>query len=208
MDVNDQLFGVGRLGGALGVCGLDCFGMGSGRARARPDKAAPGRRTPRRVVKGFLSVFFILLAFTCAQAIQLNQYRDNLKRAVGALDSLAQNEETESAESYAARSSQTLDGVRTLVPIRQTVEWKSETFEVDNAWLHVELDKFRNAKAEERPELLKKATERLQALEQRVGELESPAKTYASNKEEENRKLKEILQRPEYARKAKGESAI
>ncbi len=48
----------------------------------------------------------------------------------------------------------------------------------------------------------------MQALEQRIAEVESLASTRATNKDEARRKLKEILQRPGYGSKAKGKNAI
>ena len=60
----------------------------------------------------------------------------------------------------------------------------------------------------ERPELLRRITERLQALEERITELQTPGAGKVSNKAEASRKLAEILQRPEYARKVTQQSAL
>jgi Domain of unknown function (DUF4129) len=148
------------------------------------------------------------MTFTSAEAIQLKDYHDNVKRAVTALDSLVQSDETESLEAYAVRSNETVAAVRNLLPSHQTIEWNSETLTADNTWLHQELDKYQDAKGKEPYAQLRATTERLQALEQRLADLDGPPGNRATNKEEENRKLKEILQRSEYSRKVKGESAV
>jgi hypothetical protein len=155
-----------------------------------------------------LCIGFLIIVAPAIHAIPIKEYHAKVRQAVSALDSLAQSDETETAWNYGVRSAETVSGVRQLLPHNQTVEWDGATLTVDNSWLHQELDKYSNAKYEERLDLLRRTTERLQALAQRIADVESPGSSRTTNKAEESRKLKEILQRSEYARKAKGESAI
>lgn len=143
-----------------------------------------------------------------ASAISLKEYHAHVRHAVTALDSLAQVDETEDASAFASRSTETIKGVRTLLPATETVEWNGTSFNVDNSWLHHDLDNYESAKDVERAELLKRTTERLQAIAERLAEAEQPGSANRANKTEESRKLAEILQRAEYARKVKGESFI
>ena len=153
-------------------------------------------------------VTFLIVAPAVVQAISIKEYHANIRQAVTALDSLAQSDETENTWDYATRSVETVSGVRKLLPAKQTVEWAGTTFAVDNSWLHHELDKYSSAKNEERLDILRKTTERLQALEQRMAEVESPGSIRVTDKAEARRKLKEILQRSGYGIKPKGQNAI
>ncbi len=153
----------------------------------------------------------VALVFICAasvSAIPVREYHSNLRQAVSALDSLAQSDETESSSAYETRRNETFAGVRQLLPTRQTIESGNETLNLDNSWLHRELDKFNQATNEERPGLLRQITQRLQALEQRIEEFETASGSRSSDKAESNRKMREILARPEFAVKPKEQSAI
>lgn len=162
-------------------------------------------RSVRRICFG-LAVLFSWTVTVCA--IPLSEYHSNIRQAVSALDSLSQSDETESSEAYETRRTETLAGVRKLLPANQSVEVGDATLTVDNRWLHLELDKYSNATHVERADLVSLTTERLQALEQRIDEFEKASPARENNKAEASRKLKEILLRPEYAAKAKGQSAI
>jgi hypothetical protein len=87
------------------------------------------------------------------------------------------------------------------------VEWEETSFKVDNLWLHRELEKFEKAPTAEQRESLTFITERLQALAQRLEEIEK-AKPTSASKADATKKLDEILQRPEYARGRKEVSAL
>ena len=164
-----------------------------------------GNRRCRQVLPAIAVVFVCVIT---AVAIPTGEYHSNIRQAVTALDTLAQVDETESNSAYETRRNETFTGVRRLVPKDQTIESGDETFNIDNSWLHDELDKLNNASSEERSALLKQTTERLQALEQRLDEFEKASANRSNDKEAASRKLKEILARSEYAVKPKGQSAI
>ena len=163
----------------------------------------------RRLVARSLFVVSLLLLLTNATlAIPVRDYHKHVQQAVTELDSLAQVDENENAAAYELRRTETLVSVRTLLPETERVEWNGASFNVDNSWLHQELDKYSKAPNAERASLLKRTTERLQAIAERITQLEKPAAGGLGNKAAENRKLAEILQRPEYARKVKQQSAL
>lgn len=161
-----------------------------------------GKHLRRIAVAGFV----LIIIAVPAHAVSFDEYRDQVKRAVTALDSLAQTDEEESVFDYAQRSAATVQGVRDVLPRSQTVEWDGTTFNVDNSWLHEELDKLSHSQQAEHARILERAKERLLAVAERLNAGMGPAN--GNDKAEASRKLSEILQRPEYAQKAKGQSFL
>ncbi|HCX28724.1 MAG TPA: hypothetical protein DHU55_02980 [Blastocatellia bacterium] len=149
----------------------------------------------------------LLFAAPAIRAMPLTDYQKQIQQASTALDTLAQINETEDAPAYEARSAETVDGVRRLLPKTEAVEWNGTTFNVDNSWLHQDLDKYKTIKGSERTTLRTRISERLRAIDERLTELQAPGPLNAG-KAEESRKLAEILRRPEYARQVKKESAL
>jgi hypothetical protein len=166
----------------------------------------------RRGPAAFLRVLFLLSLLVAwassARAITLNEYQKQIRQAVTALDSLSYRDETEVVTAYEKRSLETATAVRNLIPKTQTVEWNGVEFTADNSWLHHDLDKYGSIMKRERPELAAQMTERLQAIADRLTELLTPGAGNQPGKDETSRKLAEILQRPEYARKVTQTSAI
>jgi hypothetical protein len=155
-------------------------------------------------------IFTLLLlhaSLSVSFATPLSEYQRRLQQAINALDTLGQSDESEMETARSARIAETLNAVRTTLPETQSVEWTGASVRVDNAWLHRELEDYERAAPTERDNSLALITERLQALEQRVAEIES-AVAATANKAQASKKLAEILQRPEYARHAKQTSAL
>jgi hypothetical protein len=166
----------------------------------------PGKQTGSLLRRIALAAFVLLIIVVPAHAISFDEYQDQVKRAVTALDSLAQTDEEESAFDYAQRSAETVQAVRNVLPRSQTVEWDGTTFNVDNAWLHEELDKLSKINQAEHARVIQRIKERLQAVAERLNAVKSPAG--GNGKTEASRRLSEILQRPEYAHKAKSQSFL
>jgi len=168
-------------------------------------------RTDRRLFFGLRmlgAVGLLFVGVSTVQAIPINEYHRHVRQALTALDALAQSDETESDAAYAVRDAQTIQGVRGLLPPTESVELKDETFNVDNSWLHKDLDVFASTRTKERYDLLRRITERVKALDDRLTELETPAAATSGSKAERSRKLAEILKRPEFARKVQEQSAL
>jgi len=135
------------------------------------------------------------------------EYQRYVGQAISALDSLTQIDEGETQADRSARIAQTVSAVRTTLPETQDVEWRELSFKVDNSWLHQQLAEYEKASDAERANLLRLTIERLQAIQQRLAESENASATAAS-KAEANKKLAEILKRPEYTRAGKEPSAL
>ncbi|MBA3357724.1 MAG: DUF4129 domain-containing protein [Pyrinomonadaceae bacterium] len=163
-----------------------------------------------RLRRAIRCVFAILLVALCAavtSARPLGEYQSHVQQAVSALDTLAQSDEGETDEGRLTRITETLAAVRSALPATENVEWEETSFKVDNSWLHRELERLEKAPAAEQSNSLTLVTERLQALAHRLEELEK-AKPTSASKADANKKLDEILQRPEYARGRKEVSAL
>jgi hypothetical protein len=138
----------------------------------------------------------------------VSEYHRRVTQAIAALTNVAHSSESESVSAYYARDVEAVRSVRTLLPKNEIAEWNGERFNVDNSWLHDELDKYAADNSTERYNLLKRITERLKAIEERLTEFEKPTTGVRGTKEEESRRLAEILRRVEYAHQAKKQSAI
>jgi hypothetical protein len=158
--------------------------------------------------KGAVLAAVVLLFTATVQATPVSEYSKHLTQAITALDSLAQiADENETIPAFETRTAETVASVRRLLPASETVELGQQAFTVDNSWLQSELERFKAASATERPALRSQMIERLQAIRERINEVESTAPEN-HDKDQKTKKLAEILQRPEYARKVKQESAI
>ncbi len=162
----------------------------------------------RYFLKAPLYLAGLILFLSTVHATPVNEYHKHLSQAIIALDSLVQLEENETASAFEARNAETILSVRQLVPANETIEWAGKEFTVDNSWLPAELDKYTHVSGPDRSILRQQIIERLQAIAERVKEIPQPAATGTEDKAQHSTKLGKILQRPEYARKVKQESAI
>jgi hypothetical protein len=103
-----------------------------------------------------------------------------------------------------------LDEVRRSLPPRERVEWAGGAVEVDNAWLHKELDAYTALapdKADEKKRIIARTVERLGALARQLDETAAAA-THARDKEAEKGRLQTILRRSEYNEQASRGGAL
>jgi hypothetical protein len=150
----------------------------------------------------------ILFAVAIAQGVPLSNYHQRLKQSVTALNTLSQADETETPASFATREVETIQAVKNLLPRTERVEVVGSPIDVDNAWLHQELDKLPNMPAAGHNELRQKITERLAAIDERIDQFEQAEMKQADSKTANSDRLAEILKRPEYAQKAQQENAL
>ena len=156
-------------------------------------------------------LFVVSLAFllaAAALAIPHNEYQQHVRQAVTGLEALSKSDENETAYAFSARDAETVRQVRSLVPKTETVEMDGQSVNVDNAWLHQELDNYAADTSASRYELLKRITERLKALDERLEEFEKAPIVAASDKADESRRLEEILKRPEYVQQVQQKNAL
>jgi len=89
--------------------------------------------------------------------------------------------------------------LRKALPVTEKVEWEGSLVETGNQWLEVKLKAFEEETNDwtKRRLILTEISERLSAIENKINQLEKPALSERS-KDEEKRKLAEILRREEY----------
>lgn len=158
------------------------------------------------------AVVVTALLFLCtgyASAIPISDYHQNLKRAIGALETLLEMDEGEvqTAGDYEQELNSTIEAIRVMLPESQMIETRDVSYNVDNAWLHKALDQLADSSADDHFEKIGLVIQSLQAIEIRITERETlPAK--AESKEQAKAKLESILARPEYVAGAKGPNAL
>ncbi len=166
------------------------------------------RRSVPRLVYGFpLSFIVLFLRSGSIRAIPLADYHKTLQQAITALDTLLQKDEEESPAGYQKRVNEISPAVRAALPKSQVVQSGADICNVDNSWLHAQLEEFEKAADSERPAIVAYTLERLQAIEERVAEMEKPGLPSAS-KTEASERLAAILRRSEYAQQSRQGSAV
>lgn len=146
-------------------------------------------------------VLFLFLFPNTVAAVPITDYHFNIKYAISTLGHLSQSGENFDSELPAA-----VEDVRTRLPKHETVEFEGEVYNVDNSWLHKDLDGL--AQADNRTERLAHIVWTLQAIETRVAERANPGGSPAENKQWAKTRLESILARPEYAADTEGSNAL
>ena len=150
------------------------------------------------------AVLFVFLLPATIAAIPLSEYQQNLKRAITTLDSMNQLPHDQFIDQ--AQLDSVTKMVHSELPEHQKVEFEGEVCNVDNSWLHKNLDELKQNT--EWPEKLAHIVWSLQALETRVAERQNPDTRAAENKEWAKTRLESILARPEYATGPQGSNAL
>ncbi len=94
---------------------------------------------------------------------------------------------------------ETLAAIRKSLSVTEKIEWTGTSVETNNQWLEAKLKAFEEESKDlaKRRLILSDIHERLAAIEAKIKQLENPAASDRS-KDEDKRKLAEILGRPEY----------
>jgi hypothetical protein len=178
-------------------------------------------RTPRRAPQANTVVAAFLCALLCcfivlprrADAASLAEYRVRSLKATEAMEELHRSyDETDDVNSaeFVALEKRIFQQVRDALPAREKIEGAGGSFDVDNRWLHEELDSYARIaadKTDDRDELLFRVAERLRALDTRLAEAAHAAQA-ARDKDAEKERLKAILQRREYNEQAAEDTAM
>jgi hypothetical protein len=152
------------------------------------------RRYSLTALFGVLFVFLFLFPTNVA-AIPISQYQQNLNDAIADLERFY-------GSGHDSRLTESIEFVRTTLPKRQTVEFEGEVCEVDNSWLHQNLDELEHA--DDPSKKLDEIISSLEAIEQRVAERQNPGERAAEKKQWARTRLDSILARPEYATNQQG----
>lgn len=163
-------------------------------------------RTRRAAAPPRLALLALLLLAVAAPALSasLEDYQARVARAARALEDVLaaglDEDEGQSAAEFAAWEARQLATARRSLPPKERIEWAGGAVEIDNTWLHKELDERDALPADDsggRARALSLISERLRELSQRLQEAANTA-TAARNKEAEKGRLQMILRRPEY----------
>lgn len=142
-------------------------------------------------------------------AATLPQYRAKIEKVYDSLEYLLYPEEDLSdAEIINEQRAQLKEIRATLLPTEK-IDFEGASFDVDNSLLLEKLRQFENEKLDSpnREKLLNEVSERLSVLENKLAELEKQAAPVRS-KDEDKRKLTEILNRAEYQKPEKREKSF
>jgi len=163
----------------------------------------------RSVWRLTLSLALALIWANACFAIPLAEYREHVKRAIGALD-LLHHTELQPPTYRDAFVAANLRVARGELPRAETVEWNGTNFNVDNSWFDDGLREIQKAAGSEsqRTPVLNQFLERLQGLQERLDEIDKAATSSSLGKTQMRERLAAILQRAEYARTVKEESAL
>jgi hypothetical protein len=152
------------------------------------------------------AVALVLIAVSSqVKAATLAEYRARVSEATTVVRQL---QSPAYVESNTGEDDNTLTHLTTLLPAKERVELSGQIVEVDNSWLHealAEMEKNRASGARRR-KILGGISERLQALVQRIDEMQAGA--LSSNKDANKARLAEILLRPEFNKGAAQGSAL
>lgn len=179
------------------------------------------RTTPRRTPRADALAAFLFASLCCLVAMQqhayaaanVTDYRARVLKATEAMEALHSSfDETGDVNSpeFNALEKRIFQEVRGLLPASEKIEDAGGVLDVDNRWLHEELDLYANmatGETGERDELLLRVAERLRALDTRLAEAAGAAQA-ARDKEAEKGRLNAILQRREYNEQAAEDAAL
>ena len=151
----------------------------------------------------------LVIAAVCLLFLPLNgfaktlaEYRTGLQSAANHTRELLDYADDRSAgdEKDIAYEREILARIRQSLPVTEKIEWAGFSVETGNQWLEARLKAFEEEPRdwEKRRLILTEITARLTAIEKKIDELESPAAANSRSKDEDKRKLAEILRRPEY----------
>jgi len=141
-------------------------------------------------------------------ATTLSEYQHRVSAAANLIEELHSAGEDESRTETGLFVSTHLRRVRELLPPREAILMNGQTITVDNSWLHKDLADFEKSSAgTARAEILTRIAERLQAINDRISEMQGNGANSA-DKDASKGKLAEILRRPEYIQTASEGSAL
>jgi hypothetical protein len=148
----------------------------------------------------FSLIFYFVFSSPDVFAATLPEYLGNIKAAKILIEDFADLDAAAFSNwEYLKIERETLTRTRAALPASERVEWQGGSIETNNQWLAEKLDRYQREPrvSARRAAILEEIVEQLDALERKVGELENaPAASRA--KDEDKRKLAEILQREEY----------
>lgn len=161
----------------------------------------------RSVACVVVSMAFLFVGPANVAAIPIAEYHQNLKHAIAELEKLVEVDKDWDETDFQNRLLQTIENIRTTLPVNQTIEVDGEVGTVDNSSIHKSLEDLKKLPATEQFDKVDHITELIKAIEARIAEREAAVER-AQSKEQAKSKLESILSRPEYATEQRGPNAI
>jgi len=159
-------------------------------------------------------LLFAIVTFAFANsagAATLTEYRENIRHLKDDLDSVINPEQNLTDAENLSLEKAVLDEFPKLLPAKDQVEWQNSVVEINNQWIYDALERLKKEPppSPKRRMILIEVRERLAALEDKLDELENQTAAINAAKDQDKRKLAEILRRAEYQKpKEKQESVI
>jgi len=143
-------------------------------------------------------LFCLLLVIQCI-ASSVADYKTRITSAREGIQTMASIVEANATgHDYDDLLTRTEAEIRQSIPDSERVEFGSGAVDTSNGWLHESFDKFHEAtNASERAQILSAAAARLSGIEESLDSLEA-ASASTRTKDDDKRKLAEILSREEY----------
>lgn len=157
----------------------------------------------------FLPALAALLFLTsnALAATTLGEYRQKIEKAKNLVDVLLYVEEEDFSPGEADQYKQKNPAeIRSLLPVSEKIEWSGTSIDTDNRWVHDKLEEYEKD-ASKRTLILVELSERLAAVGEKLDDLEKAAAS-ARTKDENKRKLGEILSREEYQKPQPAEKSL
>lgn len=150
----------------------------------------------------FFSAIIVCTSFAVsALSKNLTEYKNDVNYARDLTFQLLypEDEVTVSAARYENFEKKTLAEIRKTLPPTDKVEWQNSSIQTDNRWLSEKLDQYESEPkdSDKREDILTEISERLDAIRKKVAEIEQPPISQRT-KDEDKRKLAEIMNREEY----------
>lgn len=171
--------------------------MAEGREKRRKGEREKGRIFSFSFLVSILLALALLSCVSAVRAETISGYRAKIHNAKILTDNLIYgDDDAEDGKKNVER--ETLKSLRLALPPSERVEAKSVSVETQNKWFAEKLDAYeKEIDRAKRRQILIEVSERLGALEAKINELEK-AESSVRTKDEDKRKLAEILSREEY----------
>lgn len=158
-----------------------------------------------------LAVILVLFAPVAIDAKSLADYRKSVRIVRDSVDELSihvAGSENKTSEKNVEYERELVALIRTNLPATEKIEWQGTSVETGNQWLSDKLDVFqREENPVKRAEILATVGERLSSLQEKIVELENSSVS-DHTKDEDKRKLAEILSREDYRKPEQNEESL
>lgn len=165
----------------------------------RPGKKLNNQKFARKLLA--IVVFCLLFLPLSGFAKTLAEYGTSIKSAEDSTQDLIDyvDDVLDEGEKDLEYEREALASIRKTLPATEKVEWEGNSIDTGNQWLEAKLKAFEEESKDwkTRRMILMEISERLSAIEANIKQFENPLLSDRS-KDEEKRKLAEILRRPEF----------